>query len=172
MGVWGVGHRGKRESAQCPISRDSNGLRGMMNPLTGHRRGGTKHTCKQGRGQVGLALKKGKPKSKKGPNSFHPHAISPYPIPLHAYCSNQKIEVIEFLSAQAISEQDCRKSHRSPRSPQHAARRAGEAAVTCSVPVVSLPIALDRHLLWDLFSFLGLSKAVPFVSKQEREHRK
>lgn len=47
----------------------------------------------------------------------------------------------------------------------------GEAMVTCSIPLVSLPIALDRHLLCGLFSFLGLSKAPPFVLKQEREHR-
>lgn len=131
----------------------------------------TEHTRKQGRGQVGSALKKGKPKSEKWLHSLHPQDIFPLAIPLHAYCSLQKIAVIEFLSAQAIRENNCRKSCWSPSSPQHAARRAGEATVTCSVPLASLPIALDRHLLWDLFSFLGLSKAPPFVSKQEREHR-
>lgn len=119
-----------------------------------------------------LCMKEGKPKSWKWLCPSHLVSFFPYPIPLHAYCSMQKIEVIEFLSAQGICKNSHGKSYQSPSSPQHETQRAGEAMVTCSIPLASLPIALDRHLLCDLFSFLGLSKAPPFVSKQEREHRK
>lgn len=91
----------------------------------------------------------------------------------HAYFSIQKTQVTEFLSLHRVSESNYNivTFLWTPACVPEETSLEGEARVTCSIPLASLPRALDRHLLCDLFSFLGLSKAPPFVLKQEREHR-
>ena len=130
-------------------------------------------TPRWGREQAGQAVKKGKPKPEKWLQSLQLHPIFPLlnkhdrliwvlrkPKWLNSCLCTGYLRVTTAGSL----------FYGPPACVPEETSLEGEARVTCSVPLASLPRPLDRHLLCDLFSFLGLSKAPPFVLKQEREH--